>query len=106
MNDTLRFFLLLFLMAGVTYLLRLLPLLLVKKQVQNKFLLSFLYYIPYTVLAAMTVPAVFFSTGDFVSAAVGVFVAAVLAFKEKSLISVSLISSVCALIAGLVILYL
>ena len=106
MNDTLRFFLLLFLMAGVTYLVRLLPLLLVKKQIKNRFLLSFLYYVPYTVLAAMTVPAVFFSTGDFVSASVGIIVAAFLAFKEKSLISVSLISSACALIAGLIMLYL
>ena len=106
MTDIPRFFLLLFLMAGVTYLVRLIPLLLVKKQVQNRFLLSFLYYIPYTVLAAMTVPAVFFSTGDFVSAAVGIIVAIVLAFCEKSLLSVSLISSFCALVAGLIIFYL
>ena len=106
MNDLLRFFLLLFLMAGVTYLVRLIPLVLVKKQVQNRFLLSFLYYIPYTVLAAMTVPAVFFSTGDYVSAGVGIIVAVLLAFMEKSLLSVSLISSFCALIAGLIMFYL
>ena len=105
MNDIVRFFLLLFVMAGITYLVRMIPLVLVKKQIQNKFLLSFLYYIPYTVLASMTVPAVFFSTGDYVSASVGIIVAVILAFKEKSLISVSLLSSLCALVAGIIMLY-
>lgn len=105
MNDIVRFFLLLFVMAGITYLVRMIPLVLVKKQIQNKFLLSFLYYIPYTVLASMTVPGVFFSTGDYVSASVGIIVAVILAFKEKSLISVSLLSSLCALVAGIIMLY-
>lgn len=102
MNDYFRFFTLLFVMAGVTYLVRLLPLLLVKRQIQNRFILSFLYYIPYTVLAAMTIPAVFYSTGDFVSALAGIIVAIFLAFMEKSLLAVSLISSACALLIGIV----
>ena len=102
MNDYFRFFTLLFVMAGVTYLVRLLPLLLVKRQIQNRFILSFLYYIPYTVLAAMTIPAVFYSTGDFVSASAGIVVAIFLAFMEKSLLAVSLISSACALLIGIV----
>ena len=100
MNGVLKFFLLLFVMAGVTYLIRLLPLLLVKKQLQNRFLVSFLYYVPYAVLAAMTIPDVFYSTGDPWSAIVGIIVALLLAFFEKSLLAVSLISSGCALVVG------
>ncbi len=102
MNDMFRFFTLLFVMAGVTYLIRLLPLLLVKKQIQNQFLLSFLYYIPYTVLAAMTIPDVFYSTGEPISAVVGIVVALLLAFFERSLLAVSLVSSACALVTGII----
>lgn len=102
MSNTLRFFIMLFIMAGVTYLIRLLPLLLVKKQVSNRFLLSFLYYIPYAVLATMTIPEVFYSTGDLTSAIVGIIVALLLAFFERSLLAVSLVSSGCALITGLI----
>jgi branched-subunit amino acid transport protein len=50
-------------MAGATYLLRMLPFVLCKRKLTNRYLLSFLEYIPYTVLASMTVPAVFYSTG-------------------------------------------
>ena len=103
MNEFVRFFTLLFVMSGVTYLIRLLPLLLVKRQIQNRFVLSFLYYIPYTVLASMTIPSVFYSTGDPVSAIVGIIVALVLAFMEKSLLAVSLISSGCALLTGIIV---
>ena len=102
MNNILQFFLLLFVMSGVTYLIRLLPLLLVKKQLQNRFVVSFLYYVPYAVLAAMTIPDVFYSTGEPISAIVGIVVALLLAFFEKSLLAVSLISSGCALAVGTV----
>lgn len=72
-------------MAGVTYLIRMVPLVLFKKEIKNKFILSFLYYVPYSVLAVMTIPAVFFSTDSVASAIVGVIVALVLAYFEKSL---------------------
>ena len=49
-------------MAIVTYLIRAIPLVLVKHKIKNKFFNSFLYYIPYTVLAAMTIPAIFTAT--------------------------------------------
>ena len=62
-----EFFIYLAVMAGVTYLVRAIPLLLVKKPIKNKFLLSFLHYIPYAVLAAMTVPAIFYATDYFIS---------------------------------------
>lgn len=78
-------------MAGVTYLVRMLPLVIFRKKIENKFVQSFLYYIPYAVLAAMTFPAVFSSTGGgIVSALVGVAVALLLAFFEKGLVTVAL----------------
>ena len=76
-------------MAGVTYLVRMAPLVLVRKKFENKFFLSFLYYVPFVVLGVMTVPAVFFSTGSLISAAVGFCVALLAAFFERSLITVA-----------------
>ena len=58
-------------MAGVTYLVRLIPILLVKKQIKNQFLLSFLHYVPYAVLSSMTVPACFMATGHIVTGVIG-----------------------------------
>ena len=51
-------------MAGVTYLIRAVPFVLFRKRIKNKFIQSFLYYIPYAVLAAMTFPSIFYSTGS------------------------------------------
>lgn len=79
-------------MAGVTYLVRMLPLVLVKKQITNKFILSFLHYIPYAVLTVMTMPAVFYATSSVYSAIVGVLVAIVFAYFEKSLLTVAFCS--------------
>ena len=76
-------------MAGVTYLVRMLPMVLIKKEIQNKFILAFLHYIPYAVLAVMTVPAVFFATSCFPSAVVGVVIAVILAYFERSLLTVA-----------------
>ena len=73
-------------MAIVTYLIRAIPLVLVKHKIKNKFFNSFLYYIPYTVLAAMTIPAIFTATGNLISAIAGLAVAIVLAYQRKSLI--------------------
>lgn len=100
-----NFFLYLLTAAGVTYLIRMLPLVLVKKKIKNRFLLSFLYYIPYAVLSAMTVPAIFFATDHIVSAAIGFAVAFVLAFKNKSLLTVAASACGAVLLAELVIKY-
>ena len=81
-------------MAGVTYLVRMVPLVIFRKKIENTFIRSFLYYIPYAVLAAMTFPAVFSSTGGIWSALVGLLVALLLAFFEKGLVTVAL--SACA----------
>ncbi len=76
-------------MAGVTYLIRMLPLTLVRKKIENRFLRSFLYYVPYAVLSAMTVPAIFYSTDSMISAAVGTAVAVLLAYFQRSLLTVA-----------------
>ena len=76
-------------MAGVTYLIRMLPLTLVQKKIHNRFLRSFLYYVPYACLTAMTFPAILSSTASVVSAAVGLAAAIVLAFLGKGLLVVA-----------------
>lgn len=76
-------------MAGVTYLVRMLPMVLMKKKIQNRFLLSFLYYIPYAVLTVMTVPAILYSTSSYLSAIVGTVTALILAFFNKGLLTVA-----------------
>ena len=84
-----NFFVYLLISAGVTYLIRMLPLVLVRKKITNRFVRSFLYYVPYSVLSVMTIPAIFFSTGTIASALVGCAVAVFLAYKNKSLIVVA-----------------
>ena len=98
-----KFFLYLLVMAGVTYLVRMLPLVLIKKKIKNRFLLSFLHYIPYTVLSAMTVPAIFYATESPIAAVFGFIVALVLAFFEKGLVTVAALSCVGVLICELII---
>ncbi len=88
-------------MAGVTYLIRMLPFAFFTKKIRSVFLRSVLYYIPYAVLAAMTIPAVFYSTGNFVTAAVGTSVALALAYFRLPLIVVALSASGAAFLVGL-----
>ena len=84
-----NFFLYLLVMAGVTYLIRMLPMALIKHEIKNVFLLSFLKYIPFSVLAVMTIPAVFYATQSPLSALAGVAVAVVLALLRRSLVAVA-----------------
>ena len=97
------FFIYLAVMAGVTYLIRMLPLVLIKKKITNKFILSLLHYIPFAVLSAMTIPAVFFVAEHIIAAAIGVAVALILAFKTKSLVLVALGATFGVLITEIVI---
>ena len=76
-------------MAGVTYLIRVIPFVLINKKIENRFINSFLYYIPYTVLAAMTFPAILYATGSMISAAAGLFTAIFIAYKGKGLLIVA-----------------
>jgi len=93
------FFLYLLVMAGITYLIRMLPLVLIKKKITNRIILSFLHYIPFTVLAVMTVPAIFSSTSSVLSAICGFAVSIVLALKGKGLLTVAAFSSLTVFVA-------
>ena len=77
-------------MAAVTYLPRMLPLVIFRKKISNPFIRSFLGYVPCAVLAAMTFPAVFSSTASVWSAAAGAAVAFILSWKGKGLLTVAL----------------
>ncbi len=77
-------------MCVITYLCRVLTMILFRKKITNTFVYSFLQYIPLTVLAAMTFPAVFFSTAALLSAILGTIVAFVLAFFKRGLLTVAL----------------
>lgn len=89
-------------MAGVTYLVRMLPMVIFRKKIKSRFIRSFLYYIPYAVLAAMTFPAVFSSTGSVLSATVGVVIALLLAFFEKGLVTVAVFACLGVLVTELI----
>ena len=88
-------------MAGVTYLIRMIPFAFFTKKIESRYIRSFLYYIPYAVLSAMTIPAIFYSTDSPVTAAVGTAVAVVMAYLDLPLIAVALAASAAAFIAGL-----
>ena len=76
-------------MALVTYLVRMLPMVLFRKKITNVRVKSFLDYVPYAVLSAMTFPAIFSSTGTYPSSIAGCAVAVFLAYKGKGLLTVA-----------------
>lgn len=88
-------------MALVTYLVRMLPLVFFKRRIENRFVKSFLYYVPYAVLAAMTFPAILYATSSVASALVGLCVALILAFMERGLLTVALSSCAAVIITEL-----
>ena len=92
----------LFVAAGITYLIRMVPLVLVKKKIKNKYILSFLYYIPYAVLSVMTFPGIFYSTSSVLSAVIGTAIALVVAFMNKSMVIVAALSSLGVFITELI----
>lgn len=111
MTDTLYLCLSIVTMALVTYLVRMLPLAAFRKKVKSQFLLSFLYYVPYAVLSAMTIPGIFFSTGtevttaNVISAAVGFVAALIPAFFNRGLLTVAISSCCGVLVAELVMMW-
>ena len=88
-------------MAGITYLIRMVPMVFFRKKTENVWLQSFLYYVPYAVLTAMTFPAVFSSTGSALSAIIGCAAALILAFFERSLLIVAVGAAAAALVTQL-----
>lgn len=87
-----------FTMALTTYLIRVLPLTIFRKPIRSRFLRSFLHYVPYACLTAMTFPAILSSTASVLSGAAALIVAIVLAYRGKSLIVVAVSSSMAVLI--------
>jgi len=103
MKITLTICLYILVMAGVTYIIRMLPLVFFRRKIRSRFFRSLLYYLPYAVLSAMVIPSVFSSTGSIITAAAGLAVAVILAWLERSLIVVALGASAAAYLTGLVI---
>ena len=95
-----------FTMALTTYLIRMLPLTIFRKPIKSRFLKSFLHYVPYACLTAMTFPAILTSTASVVSGAAALVVAVFLAYKGKPLLTVALASSAAVLMTELVFSYL
>ena len=85
-----NFYLYVLVMAVVTYLIRMIPLVLVDREIKNTFIKSFLYYVPYAALASMTFQAILFSTTQMAAAIAGFAVAVFMALREKGLLLVAL----------------
>lgn len=88
--DNKTFFLYLLILAGSTYLIRVIPFVAIKQKIKNRFIRSFLYYIPYAVLTAMTIPAIFYATNWWAGAAAGLVVSVIFAIRGKGLTTVAI----------------
>ena len=95
-----KVYVLIFVMAAVTYIIRALPITVFQKEIKSKWLKSFLYYVPYTVLGAMTFPAILFSTGSILTACFGLLCAVVVAYFNKGLMAAAVISVVTVYISS------
>jgi branched-subunit amino acid transport protein len=89
-------------MALTTYLIRALPLTVFRGKIKNRFVRSFLAYVPCACLAAMTFPAILYATGSLISGAIGLAVAISLAFLGKSLVTVAACSCAAVYVVELV----
>lgn len=101
--DVKEFFIYLLIIAGTTYLIRAIPFVAIRKKITNIHINSFLYYIPYTVLTAMTFPAALYVTGNIISAIGGLVSACLMSLKSKSLTIIALTASLVVLICELII---
>ena len=88
--------------AGVTYLIRALPMTLIRKNIKNKYIRSFLYYVPYVTLSVMTFPAILSATGSVLAGAVALVASAVLALMGCKLPLVATVSCVAVFLVGLI----
>ena len=88
-------------MAGVTYLIRVLPLTLIRKEIKSTFIRSFLYYVPYVTLSVMTFPAIITATQNPVAAAIAFVAALLLAWFGRSLFQVSVIACIVVFVTEL-----
>lgn len=93
-----------FLMALVTFIIRALPMTLIRKQIRNRFIRSFLYYVPYTTLAVMTFPAIIECTNSTLAGALALVAGIIAAYKKVSLVGVASICCVVVLITEFIVL--
>lgn len=91
-------------MAAVTYLIRVLPFVIWKKEITSPFVKSFLFYVPYACLAAMTFPSILTSTSSIISGIIGFCVAVYMAYKKKSLITVAMVACLAVFIVERIVL--
>ncbi len=97
-----KMFLMIIAMAGVTYIIRMLPLVFFTKKIRSRYILSVLFYIPYAVLSAMTFPFIFYSTGSVYTALVGTVVAVILALFKRSLLTVAVCACLSVYLCGFI----
>ncbi len=95
-----RAFVCVIIMALVTYIPRVMPITIFRKEIKSRFLKSFLYYVPYAVLAALTFPGIFWATGNTVTAVFGTVAAIILAICNRGLVVVAVGAIVCTYLAG------
>lgn len=91
-----------FIMFAVTYLIRVLPLTLIRKPIKNRFIRSFLYYVPYVTLAVMTFPDIMNATSTPVAGLLALIAGVALAWSGRSLFTVAVLSCVVVFITELV----
>ena len=101
--DLAKMALMIMVMAVVTYLIRMIPLVFFRKKINSRYVKSLLYYIPYAVLSAMTFPYIFYSTGNVWTAVIGTAVALIAATCRQSLIVVAILSCIAVLVFGFII---
>ena len=89
------------LMAAVTYIIRVLPITVFKKQIESRYIRSFLYYVPYAVIASLTFPGIFYATGNVVTAVLGTMTAILLALFRQGLVVVAIGAILAVYISGL-----
>lgn len=88
-------------MATVTYITRVFPIVVFRREIRSKYIKSFLRYIPYAVLGALTFPDIFYSTKNYMTALCGTIVALILAYKERSLVVVAVGALLTVYITGM-----
>lgn len=99
------FWIYLAILSGSTYLIRAVPFALLKRKITNRYARSFLYYIPFAVLSAMTLPAAVYATGNVISGAAGLLLGGIFAYRGKSLTVVAVVACLTALaVEGLLLL--
>ena len=105
MNKTIATILLILTMAIITYVIRLVPMLVFRRKIKSQFINSLLYYLPYAVLSAMTFPFIMYCSGNVLSAIVGTAVALVGAFSRRSLVMVAILASMAVLGMEILLIY-